>query len=165
MPGETTVRVQILQGRDLAPKDSNGLSDPYIVVRLNNKKLNTKTVSETLNPIWNETLSFTFKDDMFPQFIQIICWDADFISRDFMGQITIPIKDLFDKSSGLPIMYEDGKNRQWLRLQTKTQKDIVTGAIELNVGFEPSGKTYETWYKIFKSIGGRISPPSEPDTY
>lgn len=162
MTGETTLRVQVIQGRGLAPKDSNGLSDPYVIVRVNNKKLTTKTIAKTLNPVWNETMTFTFRDDMFPQFIQVVCWDADFISRDFMGQITIPMKELFDTQTGVPIIYQEAGNRQWLKLQRKSHKDVVSGEIELNVGFEASGKSYETWRKIFKTFGGRVSPPPDP---
>ncbi|KAI0244414.1 hypothetical protein L0F63_002814 [Massospora cicadina] len=151
MSCETVLRVQVIQGRGLAPKDSNGLSDPYVIVRINNRKLNTKTIRKTLNP-----------EDMFPQFVQVVCWDADFISRDFMGQVTIHMKELFDSRTGLPIKYKEGGNRHWHRLQKKTHKDNVTGEIELNFGFLSLGKSDEYWHRMFHSFGGRISPLPEP---
>ena len=49
------------QGRDLAAKDSNGLSDPYVRVTLlpdKKHRLETKIKRRTLNPRWNETFYF-----------------------------------------------------------------------------------------------------------
>ncbi|KAI9292756.1 C2-domain-containing protein [Neoconidiobolus thromboides FSU 785] len=160
---EVILKIQVIQGRGLAPKDSNGLSDPYVIARVNNKKSQTKTINKTLNPVWQETLEFNLRDENFPQFVQIVCWDADFITRDFMGQITIHMKDLFDNKTGMPLQFEAFKNRQWYRLQKKTHKDIVTGELELNIGFEHKGKSNEFWNRLFFSFGGRISPPPDAE--
>ena len=58
---EGTLTVEILEGINLAPKDKNGLSDPYCEVSLlqtsskkekekEKGKKKTKVISETLNP-------------------------------------------------------------------------------------------------------------------
>jgi Ca2+-dependent lipid-binding protein len=49
------------QARDLAAKDANGLSDPYVRVTLlpdKKHRLETKIRRRTLNPRWNETFYF-----------------------------------------------------------------------------------------------------------
>ena len=49
------------QGKDLAARDANGLSDPYVRVTLlpdEKHKLETKIKRRTLNPKWNETFYF-----------------------------------------------------------------------------------------------------------
>lgn len=44
--------------------DSNGLSDPFCVVRVNNaKKFKTNVAYETLSPVWNESVSIAMPQE------------------------------------------------------------------------------------------------------
>ncbi|THW57300.1 hypothetical protein D6D25_03034 [Aureobasidium pullulans] len=49
------LRVQVLEGRNLAPKDKNGTSDPYLVITLGDAREATSVIDKTLNPKWNQT--------------------------------------------------------------------------------------------------------------
>ena len=44
----------VIEARDLAVKDSNGLADPYCVLALGKNKQRTTAVSKTLNPRWEQ---------------------------------------------------------------------------------------------------------------
>lgn len=48
------LKVHVIEARDLAPKDVNGLSDPYAIIMIEGQKSITKVVPYTLNPVWNE---------------------------------------------------------------------------------------------------------------
>lgn len=56
-----TMKLKVIQGRDLAARDANGLSDPYTRITLlpdKRHRLETKIKRRTLNPRWNETFYF-----------------------------------------------------------------------------------------------------------
>jgi Ca2+-dependent lipid-binding protein len=58
-------KVHIHQARNLLAKDDNGLSDPYVIVELEEKatkkseaqRFMTSTVKENLNPVWDEEIT------------------------------------------------------------------------------------------------------------
>ena len=54
--GRLTVHVQ--SARDLIAADSNGLSDPYVIVKAGKQTKRSKYIAKTLNPTWNQNLVF-----------------------------------------------------------------------------------------------------------
>jgi Ca2+-dependent lipid-binding protein len=51
-----TLRVELVDGRDIVAADRGGKSDPYAVFSLNgNKVYKSQTKKKTLSPEWNET--------------------------------------------------------------------------------------------------------------
>ncbi|XP_010933296.1 protein QUIRKY [Elaeis guineensis] len=64
-PPPPTVRklvVEVVDARDLLPKDGQGTSSPYVVVDFDGQRKRTRTVPRDLNPQWHEHLEFVVSD-------------------------------------------------------------------------------------------------------
>ncbi|CAI0384739.1 unnamed protein product [Linum tenue] len=50
--------VEVVDARNLLPKDGQGTSSPYVVIDFYGQRKRTQTAPRDLNPTWNETLDF-----------------------------------------------------------------------------------------------------------
>ncbi|PVD32951.1 hypothetical protein C0Q70_08398 [Pomacea canaliculata] len=95
--GQSHFFVTVLEGRDLAPKDKTGYSDPYVSVTCFDETKVTSNQKKTRFPEWNETLEFLLPSDTTYTNMSIIVtvWDKDKLSSDdFMGQIHLTVEDV-----------------------------------------------------------------------
>ncbi|XP_031252314.1 protein QUIRKY-like isoform X2 [Pistacia vera] len=64
-PPQNTVRklvVEVVDARDLLPKDGQGSSSPYVIADFDGQRKRTSTKFRELNPVWNEPLEFIVSD-------------------------------------------------------------------------------------------------------
>ncbi|TFJ96414.1 ribose 5-phosphate isomerase [Platysternon megacephalum] len=82
--------------------DFNGLADPYVKLHLlpgacKANKLKTRTQRNTLNPVWNEGLTYTgiTGEDMARKTLRVSVCDEDKLTHnEFIGETRVPLRRL-----------------------------------------------------------------------
>ncbi|XP_046996115.1 protein unc-13 homolog 4B isoform X1 [Schistocerca americana] len=73
------LNVEVIEAKDLAPKDANGLCDPFCTLYLNSAntaRYNTSVKSETLSPVWEEHFSLPVENPS-EDILFVEVWDFD----------------------------------------------------------------------------------------
>ncbi|XP_049759985.1 ras GTPase-activating protein 4B isoform X3 [Elephas maximus indicus] len=125
--GTRRLRCSVLEARDLAPKDRNGASDPFVRVHYNGRTQETSIVKKSCYPRWNETFEFELEEGA-TEALCVEAWDWDLVSRnDFLGKVVFNVPGLWAAQQ------EEG----WFRLQpdkSKSQMDKGNlGSLQLEV--------------------------------
>jgi len=126
----TKIVIKVILGKDLAAKDSNGKSDPYLIISYGTHQFKTKCIKKTLNPVWTDQTFVLPVDPAVPQ-ILVECWDYDVVgTHDFMGEFYVPMSAIPDVGSSL---------RKHFKLELSNSKikakktNFVSGTIELEI--------------------------------
>ncbi|XP_074551981.1 double C2-like domain-containing protein alpha [Halichoeres trimaculatus] len=90
----------VLRAKGLKPMDFNGLADPYVKLHLlpgacKANKLKTRTIRNSLNPVWNETLTYVgiTEEDMHKKTLRLTVCDEDKLTHnELIGESRVPLK-------------------------------------------------------------------------
>lgn len=118
---------------DLSAQDSNGKSDPYLILayaKFGKPLYSTRIILEDLNPVWEETAVLLVTEDEInsKEELSVMLWDSDAHSADdLIGRVQIPIEDLMKQPNKM-MRREDG-------LKGFEDADKMQGVLHWSVGF------------------------------
>ncbi|CAJ1941552.1 unnamed protein product [Sphenostylis stenocarpa] len=144
--------VRVIEAKNLAVPDSNGLSDLYVRVQLGKQKFKTKAV-KSLNPMWDEQFTF-WVDDLKDSLVVSVMDEDKFFNYDYVGRLKVPVLLVFEeeiKSLGTA----------WYSLKTKNKKckNKQCGEIHLSICISQNNGSGES-----NDIGDQLLPPRKcPD--
>lgn len=114
--GQLVVTVYKAEGLNSA--DFGGKSDPFCVLELVNKRVQTHTVYKTLDPQWNKTFIFDVGD--VNSYLEVTVYDEDANNTfELLGRVVIPLLEI---KNGI---------QEWFTLRDKLLENEVKGRIML----------------------------------
>ncbi|KNE72792.1 phosphatidylserine decarboxylase [Allomyces macrogynus ATCC 38327] len=126
------LRVHVVEARNLAAKDANGFSDPFVILEFGKAKARTTVQYKNLNPTWNEPFDFDVPYPP-PLGLKLTVWDKDLVVNDFLGVCRVPLAEIpqFAPDADLAAEEPDGA---WIPLQKRKDNNIISGDLRLRVG-------------------------------
>lgn len=123
------LEVIVISGKNLAPRDANGKSDPYLRLFYGQTRLKTAIQKKTLNPNWKSESFFVPMEDN-ENTLRVQCWDWDLIGSDeFMGEVCI---DLSKIPVNTPVTESYNLGPSEVQKSKKGEADI-TGSVQLTI--------------------------------
>ncbi|PIO29027.1 hypothetical protein AB205_0008540 [Aquarana catesbeiana] len=147
---ECIVRIYIIRGIDLQPKDSNGLCDPYIKITLSKKVIEDRDnyIPNTLNPAFGRMYELSC---FLPQEkdLKISVYDYDTVTRDEkVGETIIDLENRFlsrfGSHCGIPQTYCVHHSDTYFSNAAYTQADSSPRLVRQSIRqtFLPNGLAY-----------------------
>uniref|UniRef100_A0A8D0ACC8 Extended synaptotagmin-like protein 3 n=1 Tax=Sander lucioperca TaxID=283035 RepID=A0A8D0ACC8_SANLU len=127
------VRVHLLEARDLVAMDTymmglvKGKSDPYATLRVGNRNFKSKTIKETLNPVWNEVFEFVAHEAP-GQELEMEIYDEDTDKDDFLGRYNLD----------LGVVKKEVEMDKWFTLEGIQKGDVHLRLQWLSLKCDPS---------------------------
>ena len=122
------LKVTIIKGMKLAAKDSGGVSDPWVQVRLCKEEGDkgthlgdTPVITKTIDPEWNHTIEYELKESLSgSETLKCIVWDKDTLTSTEMGTCEMTLDDCKRK----------GTDTQMIDVKTKYSKIEVSRRLQ-----------------------------------
>ncbi|KAH7148911.1 phosphatidylserine decarboxylase-domain-containing protein [Dactylonectria macrodidyma] len=149
------LKVAIIKARNLAAKDRNGTSDPYLVLSLGDARITTHTEPKTLNPEWNvtEEIAITSVQNLV---LDVICWDKDRFGKDYLGEFELALEEIFQNE-------KVEQEPSWFPLKSKRpgkKTSIVSGEVQLQFSLKDNSNQAATPEQIltkFNTLAGTVN--------
>uniref|UniRef100_A0A8C7MNS0 Protein piccolo n=1 Tax=Oncorhynchus kisutch TaxID=8019 RepID=A0A8C7MNS0_ONCKI len=162
--------VHVLQARNLAPRDNNGYSDPFVKVYLlpgrgqvmvvqnasAENKRRSKQAGQSLNPEWNQTVIYKniHLEQLRKKLLEVSVWDYDKCSsNDFLGEVLMDLSNTANMDN-IP---------RWLPLKEQSEGEHHRRSLSAQ-GRQHSPKPPSQHSSVIKSRSHGIFPDPAKDT-
>jgi len=100
--GDYQIQVHVIEARDLAGEDLNGLSDPYVRCKVLGRSKKTRVVRKVSAAVFDETLYFDLKQmkpkEIEEAVLEVSCFDFDvFTAHDLVGLATFDVEAIHSR--------------------------------------------------------------------
>lgn len=160
--------IRILEARNLVPKNANGVSDPYVVLKMPlSRKQRTSVKASTLDPRFNESFVFPWSERA--RLLKISVRSKDFFFRTHeIGRAQVDLRFYRDYSQPVwvPLVNNQGKKTQE---RGELLIQVVFGESSLPHSSSPvlssvSSAASTTHVGVSASVAAPASPSSGPET-
>ncbi|KAK2981386.1 hypothetical protein RJ640_003346 [Escallonia rubra] len=124
--------VELVDARNLMPKDGHGTSSPYVILDFYGQRKKTRTIIRDLNPVWNEVLEFNVgkPSDVFGDILEVDMYHDRSIGpttrNNFLGRVRLSARQFVRKGEEALIYYT---------LEKKNLFSWIQGDIGLKIYF------------------------------
>ncbi|KAL8357344.1 hypothetical protein RB598_002265 [Gaeumannomyces tritici] len=152
------LNIVIMRARNLAAKDRNGTSDPYLVLSCGDAKHVTHSVSKTLNPEWNEQCEFPI-NGVQNLLLDVCAWDKDRFGKDYMGEFDLALEEIFANE-------RVEQSPMWFPLKSKRpgkKTSVVSGEVLLQFTIFDSSNREAAHREIYEKLSVIIKSASDTE--
>ncbi|KAL8132194.1 hypothetical protein AgCh_007913 [Apium graveolens] len=124
--------VEVVDARNLLPKDGHGTSSPYVILDFYGQRRKTRSVLCDLNPVWNDTVSFNVGKPsvIFGDMLEVDVYHDKNIGpttrNNFLGRVRLDSRQFVRKGEEALIYYP---------LEKKSLFSFIQGEIGLKIYF------------------------------
>lgn len=124
--------VEVVESRNLLPKDGHGTSSPYVILDFHGQRKKTRTVVRDLNPVWNELVEFNVgkSSDVFGDVLEVDVYHDRVVGpttrNNFLGRVRLVSRQFVKKGEEALIYYP---------LEKKYLLSWIQGEIGLKIYF------------------------------
>lgn len=133
--------IRLIRATNLPAMDLLGHTDAYVELSLQDRKATSKTIRNSLNPNWNETLSLNVR--ALSESLILKVFDKTKLGADaFIGQCLIPLADLTHdgRPMGFDLTLERADNANLMRRTTNARRMTFrsgSGSVALELTYNP----------------------------
>ncbi|KAF8881364.1 phosphatidylserine decarboxylase-domain-containing protein [Infundibulicybe gibba] len=171
VPGENPIvifRLQVVGCKDLLAKDRNGFSDPFVVASILSTRHQTPVSKRTVNPEYaakDATFDFPIYLSLADHLgvLELVVWDKDMLTKDYLGEVALPLEDWFTDREGTPRPYafdDPASKPLTINLLSTRANTPATGTVEIKFGFvtPPNTQNLLEYGEIFSELVKRSRP-------